>query len=496
MGAELQAQNKAAKPARRMRDKKLFFLESMGNNLLRMDTPLGEGFHASFLMFFLAFFGLGLAVELFLNALNRREALRHASLPPRFTGPPLAGLFDADTFAKARSYTLDRLSFDSFSVLYSAAFTLVLLFSGVLPWVHRLLVRAVGDGSIAAGAGFGGLHQSVLFLAAVTAVQSLSRLPLTIHSTFRIEGRYGFNTMTWDLFWRDLVKGLVLSAVLGVPLLYAVFALMGVFGKAWWLWAFGLMLAFQIIMMVLYPIFIAPLFNRFKPLEDGDLKRDLLELAGRLRFPAGGIFVMDGSRRSLHSNAYFTGFGRFRRIVLFDTLIRQMERPELLSVLAHEIAHYKLKHIYKGMAIQIAMMGALFYVAALALRWPPLYTAFGFDAFSTTGAAGPGSPAFAGSPAAGLFLFMTVFSAVSFLFTPLQNLLSRRHEYQADAYAVSAIRDSAAMQTALIKLSTQNLSNLTPHPWYSAFHYSHPNLAERLGSIEKLHVPLRSEVRD
>lgn len=495
MGAELQAKrNKIApaKPARRTRGEKLFFLESMGNNLLRMDPSLGEGFRASapihFLALFLGFSGLGLAVEIFLNALNRREAMRHTSPPPRFTAPKFAGLFDADTFAKARSYTLDRLSFDSFSLLYSAAVTLVLLFSGVLPWADRLLSRAVGDGAASGGSAFGGLHQSVLFLAGITAIQSLARLPLTVYSTFRIEGRYGFNTMTWGLFLRDLLKGLVLSAVLGVPLLYAVFALMGVFGKAWWLWAFGLMLAFQIVMLVLYPIFIAPLFNRFKPLEEGDLKRDLLELAGRLRFPAGGIFVMDGSRRSLHSNAYFTGFGRFRRIVLFDTLIRQMERPELLGILAHEIGHYKLKHIYKAMAIQAIMMAALFYGAAWFLRWPPLYTAFGFDAYPATAHA---SPAFAGSPAAGLFLFTTLFSAVSFLFSPLQNLLSRRHEYQADAYAAGAIGESAAMQTALIKLSAKNLSNPTPHPWYSAFHYSHPGLTERLEAIESLRVPHR-----
>ena len=327
----------------------------MGNNLLRMGASLDD--------VFLAIFGLGLAVELCLNALNRREAFRHASLPSRFTGPRFAGLFDAEIFAKARAYTLERLSFDSFSLLYTAAITVVLLFSGVLPWADRLLARTFGDG--AAGQFHHGLHHSVLFLAGVTAIQSLTRLPLTLHSTFRIEGRYGFNTMTWDLFWRDLIKGFALSAVLGVPLLYAVFALMGVFGATWWIWAFGLVLAFQIAMMILYPVFIAPLFNRFKPLEDGDLKRDLLGLAARLRFPAGGIYVMDGSRRSLHSNAYFTGFGRLRRIVLFDTLIRQMERPELLSVLAHEIGHYKLKHIYKSMAVQIAMMGVLFYARRL-----------------------------------------------------------------------------------------------------------------------------------
>jgi STE24 endopeptidase len=449
----------------------------MGNNLLRFAADSGTVFRG----LFLAFFGLGLFVELALDFLNRREALRHASLPSRFSGPPFSGLagladrFTAETFAKARAYTLDRLAFDAFSTLWSAALILALLFSGILPWFDRLLARAF-DGS---------LHRGALFLAGVTLAQSLLKLPLSVWSTFRIEGRYGFNTMTWGLFWRDLLKGLALSAALGLPLLYAVLALMRLFGPAWWLWAFGLMVAFQIVMMILYPIFIAPLFNRFQPLQDGDLKSALLELAGRLRFPAGGIYVMDGSRRSLHSNAYFTGFGRFRRIVLFDTLLRQMERPELLSVLAHEIGHYKRKHIYKMMAWQILTLGALFWLAAQALRWPPLYAAFGFDTLITVGPA-PGP--FAGSPAAGLFLFMTAFSTVSILFSPLQNLFSRRHEYEADAYAIQAIGDPSAMQTALIKLSTENLSNLTPHPWYSAFHYSHPTLAERVGAIGQLRV--------
>ncbi|MDB5049675.1 MAG: Peptidase [Fibrobacteres bacterium] len=421
---------------------------------------------------FLVFFGLGLAVELILNILNRREVLRHPSLPARFSDPVFAGHFDADTFAKSRAYTLERLGFDTFSLLYSAAVTFFLLFSGILPWFDRLLARAFD----------GGLHRGALFLAGVTVVQVLVKLPLTLHATFRIEGKYGFNTMTWGLFWRDLIKQSILSAVLGLPLVYAVLALVDFFGTHWWLWAFGLLLAFQIVMMVVYPVFIAPLFNRFQPLEEGELKSALFSLAARLRFPAGGIYVMDGSRRSLHSNAYFTGFGRFRRIVLFDTLLRQMERPELLSVLAHEIGHYKRKHIYKMMAAQVFIMGVVMFLASLALRWPPLYAAFGFQTGSNpAGAMVPGP--FAGNPAVGLFLFMTVFSSLSLLISPVQNLFSRRHEYEADAYAVQAIQDPAAMQTALIKLSNKNLSNLTPHPWYSAFHYSHPTLGERLRAL-------------
>ncbi|MEO6097137.1 MAG: M48 family metallopeptidase [Fibrobacteria bacterium] len=437
-----------------------------------------------FLSLFLTLFGLGLAVELFLNFLNRLEVVRHTTLPSRFSGPPFAGHFNQENYARSRSYSLERLSFDNVSLLYSAGLTGLLLFSGILPAFDHALSMAFTGGPQES------LHHGVLFLAGVLFIQTLLKLPLSVWATFRIEGRYGFNTMTWGLFWRDLFKGATLSAALGVPFLYVVLALMRSFGSSWWLCAFGFLLVFQVVLMVVYPIFIAPLFNRFQPLEDGDLKQALLELAGRLRFPAGGIQVMDGSRRSLHSNAYFTGFGRFRLIVLYDTLLRQMERPELLGVLAHEIGHYQRRHIYKLMAMQILILGGLLFLASLALRWPPLYTAFGFDIHAYSGAGAetallpPGT--FAGNPAVGLFLFMTVFSILSIFFSPLRNRVSRRYEYEADAFAIEATGNAPAMQTALIKLSTQNLSNLTPHPWYSAFHYSHPTLAERLGALEQL----------
>lgn len=428
---------------------------------------------SAFRALFLAVFGSGIVLESILDLLNRREVLRHTVPPPFFAGlisgngSGSAG-FDAETFAKSRAYTLERLAFGMFSRIYSAAILLGLLFSGILPFSDRLLARAFGDG----------LHRGALLLAGVVLAQSLLKLPLSAYSTFRIEGRHGFNTMTWPLFRRDLIKELLLSLALGVPLLYALLALMRALGERWWIGAFALILAFQIIMMILYPIFLAPLFNRFRPLEDGDLKTALLELAQRLRFPAGGIYVMDGSRRSLHSNAYFTGFGRFRRIVLYDTLLRQMERHELLCVLAHEIGHYKRRHIYKMLAVQIGLMGLALWLASLALRWPALYQAFGF-------AASPAGGPFAGNPGAGLFLFLTALAAVSLPLAPLQNAFSRKHEYEADAFAVEAIRDPEAMQSALIKLSRKNLSNLTPHPWYSAFHYSHPTLGERLRAIQQ-----------
>ncbi len=426
---------------------------------------------------FLTLFALGFAVEWILNALNRKEALRHQAAPPSpgvraidggIPGAQVPGGFRevAGSFAKSREYTLERLSFDTFSLFCSAAITVALLFSGVLPWLDRALLRICGDG----------LNRGVFFLMAVIVIPSLLKLPLSLYSTFRIEGKYGFNTMTWGLYWRDFIKEILVSLALGLPVLYALLFFMRHAGAAWWLWAYGLFLVFQLVMMIFYPIFIAPLFNRFQPLEDGDLKAALLALAARLRFPTADIYVMDGSRRSLHSNAYFTGLGKWRRIVLFDTLLRQMDGRELQSVLAHEIGHYKRKHIYKRMAAQVLILGGLLYLASVALRWPPLYAAFGFDPQTIVN-----SPV--GNPAVGLFLFITVFSSLSILFAPIQNLVSRRHEYEADAFAVQAMGSPEPMGSALIKLSEKNLSNLTPHPWYSAFHYSHPTLRERLKAL-------------
>lgn len=412
----------------------------------------------TFLSAFLGLYLLNLAVEAGLNVLNRREVLRHAAPPTALAS--VTGGFDADTFAKSRAYTLERIAFDQISLAWSAAVTLGLLLSGILPLLDFALGALLPRGPA----------QGAAFLAVVFILQSLFRLPFSAYATFRIEGKHGFNTMTWNLFWMDMLKGALLSAVIGLPLLYALLTVMEAAGPWWWLWAFLLVTGFQLALMVLYPVFIAPLFNRFKPLEDGALRADLLDLAGALRFPAQGIYVMDGSRRSRHSNAYFTGFGRLRRIVLFDTLLAQMDARELKSVLAHEIGHYKLGHIYRGLLIQSALLLALFWLASKAFVYPPLYQAFGFATHA--------------NPAVGLFLFLTVFSGLSLLLAPLQNLLSRRHEYQADAFAVRALGDAAGMREALLKLSQKNLSNLTPHPWYSAFHYSHPALVERLAALK------------
>ncbi len=401
---------------------------------------------------------LGVAVEWAIHILNRREILKHRTCPPSLAGRE--ALFDSENFSKSQAYSLKRMSFSIFFLLFNAALTLLTLYSGVLLGLDQVLHFYLGDG----------LTHSVLFLAAIVAVQTLFKIPLSCYSTFRIEGAFGFNTMTWKLFWRDTFMQLFLVSAIGVPLLYAFFFLIAKAGTDWWLWAFGLIVSFQVIVMGIYPVFIAPLFNRFRPLSEGELKTALLSMAQRLQFPAADIHVMNGSLRSLHANAYFMGFGKWRRIVLFDTLLRQLENQEVLGVVAHEIGHYKHAHVYKQMCLQSLLLSAILYLASFAIHFPPLVGAFGFAAQV--------------GPAPRVFLFLTCLASVSIWMMPVTNFISCRFEYAADAYAVKSCRGSASMGRALTKLAAKNFSNLTPHPWYSAFYYSHPKLVDRLKALE------------
>jgi STE24 endopeptidase len=262
----------------------------------------------------------------------------------------------------------------------------------------------------------------------------------------------------------DRLKGLGLGLVLGYPLLWLVLKLVEWMGPSWWLWAWGALLGFQLLMAVLAPVLILPLFNKFTPLPQGSLRERLLALAERTRFRARSIQVMDGSKRSRHSNAFFTGLGSYRKVVLFDTLIEQLAEPELEAVLAHEIGHFKKKHIPKTLAA--AALGSLagFYLVSLLSGQEWFYRAFGFE---------PGNMV----PA--LLLFGLLSGVATFWLSPLAHWWSRRYEYQADAFAAQAMREPGPLIGALRKLNEKNLSNLTPHPLYSGFYYSHPTLLER-----------------
>ncbi len=390
------------------------------------------------------------AAQLWLGRLNQQHVEANASAPPE----ALKHIMDGQTYAKSVQYTLAKGRLDRISITWHTALLLVVLFSGVLPWGYHIFIQRLGESAWAQAA----------FLFVTGVVLSLADLPLDWYEQFRLEERFGFNTATQKLWWTDRLKGLALALALGYPLLVLVLKLVEWTGDWWWLCAWGAVLGFQLLMVVLAPALIMPLFNKFTPLPEGSLRDRLLALAERTRFRAASVQVMDGSKRSRHSNAFFTGFGRFRKIVLFDTLIGQLVEPELEAVLAHEIGHFKLKHIPKILAA--AALGGLggFWLLASLARAPWFYRAFGFA---------PGKVAVA------LLLFGLLAGVVTFWLSPLANWWSRRYEYQADAFAAKTMNEPHSLTGALRKLNEKNLSNLTPHPAYSRFYYSHPTLLER-----------------
>jgi STE24 endopeptidase len=398
-----------------------------------------------------ALMALQLAGELILSALNRAEVRRHAAAPP----PAVAAIMDADTYTKSVAYTLEKSRFGVMTEIFDTLVLALVLFGGVLPVLFA---------HVAAWGGQGAVWSHAVFVLLAGVLLSVPALPFEWWEQFRLEGKFGFNKSTAALWVTDKLKGLALMVVIGFPLLWALLSLVTWAGAAWWVWGFALVFGFQLLMLVLYPKLILPLFNKLTPLPEGELRTRLLALGERTGFRAKTIEVIDGSKRSGHSNAYFTGFGRFRRIVLFDTLIAQLTPEELAAVLAHEIGHYRRGHIPKMIALSAAMMLAGFALVAWLARSPWFNLSFGFPANEL-------APSF--------LLFGLLSGLVTFWFSPLMNVLSRRHEYEADAFARDAVGSPVAMVGALRKLAQKNLSNLTPHPWFSAFYYSHPTLVER-----------------
>ncbi|MBP6864833.1 MAG: M48 family metallopeptidase [Candidatus Didemnitutus sp.] len=397
-----------------------------------------------------ALLGARLAAQLLLEALNRSETRLHAGVLPA----AFSGIMDEATYAKSADYTLAKSRFASLELVYDALVLAGLLFSGVLPalwaWFDALAPGAAWSGA--------------LFLVCTGVLLSLPGLPLEWWAQFRLEERFGFNRSTPGLWITDQLKSTALTVLIGFPLAWALLALVSWVGASWWIWGFALVFGFQLLMLVLYPKLILPLFNKLTPLEAGERRERLLALADRTGFHAQTIEVMDGSKRSAHSNAFFTGFGRFRRIVLFDTLIAQLTQPELEAVLAHEIGHYKRGHIPQRLVTGALLQFGAFALIAWLAQQPWFNTAFGLPA-------GVLAPAF--------LLFGLLGGLVTFWFSPVGNWISRKHEYEADDFAKRAMESATPMVGALHKLAQKNLSNLTPHPLYSAVYYSHPTVVER-----------------
>jgi STE24 endopeptidase len=398
---------------------------------------------------------LRLAAALVLSALNRAEVRRHAGRPP----PAAAAIMDAATYAKSGEYTLAKSRFGDLSEIFDSGVLLLVLASGVLPTLFNLAAGWAGPDAV---------WNHALFILLAGVLLGIPSLPFEWWEQFGLEQKFGFNKSTPALWVTDKLKGVALMFVIGFPLLWALLSLVRWVGPAWWLWGFALLFGFQLLMLILYPKVILPLFNKLTPLPEGELRDRLMALGDRTGFQAKTIEVIDGSKRSGHSNAYFTGFGRFRRIVLFDTLIAQLSAEELEAVLAHEIGHYRRGHIPKMIALSAAMMLGGFAVVAWLAGSAWFNPAFGFPPAQL-------APSF--------LLFGLLSGAVTFWFSPLANLLSRRYEYEADAFARQAVGGPAAMVGALRKLAQKNLTNLTPHRWFSGFYYSHPTLVEREAAL-------------
>jgi STE24 endopeptidase len=408
---------------------------------------------------FLFFFFLEFIVEFVLNELNLRYVRRRAdegALPEYFRDR-----ISPEEYRRSVEYTLAKGRFQRWSSVYHAAVVLAILFSGALP--------ALDHWSRELGAAFPPAFKApgILFCLGVGLLFSLLSLPTGLYATFVLEERFGFNKTSLKLYLADKLKGLLIGFVIGVPFLFGVLTLMEESGRTWWIWAFLFILGFELLMVIVYPTLIAPLFNKFEPLPEGEMRERILALAEKAGFKTKGIHTMDGSRRSAHSNAYFTGLGKAKRIVLFDTLLSQMTTEQALAVLAHEIGHYKMKHIHKMLLIHSLFLFAGLYVLSWLVAYEPLFQAFGLEP----------------SGQAALVLFSLLSGPFTFYLTPLMNLLSRKHEYEADRFAATMLKDPEPMEEALLKLTAKNLSNLTPHPWYSAYHYSHPAPVERIQAL-------------
>jgi STE24 endopeptidase len=394
--------------------------------------------------------------ELWLSRLNQHHVRAHANEVP----PAFREIVDEATYRRSVDYTLAKNRFGDIGNVFDAALLVAVLFSGVLPWAFAKFTASFGT-SIWAMAGF-------LFLVGIAL--SILTLPFAWYTQFKLEDRFGFNTTTMKTWLLDRLKGLLLAMLLGYPLLALVLKLIEWTGGNWWLWAAAIVIAFQLLLLFFAPVIIMPLFNKFTPLPEGTLRERLFALAQRTHFPTRSIDLMDGSKRSRHSNAFFTGFGRFRKIVLFDTLIAQLTDAELESVLAHEIGHYKKRHVVKLLGLSIAGVFVAFGAIAWLARQQWFYRAFGF---APQGGFAPENVV----PA--MLLFGLLAGTISFWLSPFIHIWSRRFEYEADAFARATMGEAQSLIQALRKLSEKNLTNLTPHPLYSGFYYSHPTLLER-----------------
>ena len=397
-------------------------------------------------------------LKLWLNARQVRHVAQHrGEVPTAF-----ASQISLNDHQKAADYTLAKAKVAQIDMLIDAAVLVGWTLMGGLSALNATVLTYMSPG----------LWQQVVLVLAFTLVGGLIDLPMSLYQTFVLEQKFGFNKMTWKLWFSDSLKGLALGLVLGVPLIAMVLWLMQAGGVYWWLWTWGALVFWQLFLMAIAPNVIMPLFNKFTPLDDEALKARVNALMQRAGFTAKGFFVMDGSKRSAHSNAFFTGFGASKRVVFFDTLLKQLTPAEMEAVLAHELGHFKHRHIFKMMAT--SFVTTLLGLALLGFASQQIWFYTGLGVMPNL---------MGGNEAVALLLFMLVVPVFTFLLAPISSWRSRVQEYEADAYAVSQT-PAADLSSALLKLYQDNASTLTPDPLYVKFYYSHPPASLRLARMQ------------
>ena len=412
-------------------------------------------------------FATAVALQWLLRVWLVSRQVRHVATHRDAVPPAFAHRISLSAHQKAADYTLAKARVSLIDITLSAAVLLCWTLLGGLDWLNRWLLEFISPG----------LWQQLALLASFAVISALIELPLSLYQTFKLEQRFGFNQMTPGLWLADLLKSTLVGAIIGLPLAALILWLMGGAGPLWWLWAWGSWTAFNLLLMWIFPSFIAPLFNKFEPLADESLKSRVTRLMERCGFAAKGLFVMDGSRRSAHANAYFTGFGNSKRVVFFDTLLRQLSPGEVEAVLAHELGHFKHKHISKRMVLMFGVSLLGFALLGWLSQQLWFYTGLGVSVLL-----GPNIGVAAENNALALLLFMLAVPVFSFFVTPLMSAMSRRDEFEADAYAMQQA-DGAQLASALLKLYEDNASTLTPDPWYVSFYYSHPPAVDRLARM-------------
>jgi STE24 endopeptidase len=400
---------------------------------------------------YLAFFILRSLTQVILNRLNVSFLRQHGGEVPDV----FRDAIDREKLKKISAYTIDSANFGILSTLASQGFFLLLLLSGFFPWLFRS-IQVLGWGKIV---------PALIFFAVLSLLTNLFQIPFHLYDTFVIEKRYGFNTQTLKIWMTDLLKSLALSAILGGLLLWLFLSLAIHGGKFWWLWAWVLVGAFELLMIWLYPVILAPLFNKFIPVENQELTRRIEALMLKAGLRSKGVFQMDASKRSRHTNAYFTGLGKSKRIVLFDTLVGSHTPEEIEAVLAHEIGHWKKRHVLKQLVLVEILSLVGFFLLAKLLPWAVIYRTFGFPEPTLY---------------VGLLLIGALFSPPAYFAQPLESALSRKMEQEADDFALRMIPSPTPLVSAFKRLAADNLANLIPHPFYAWFYYSHPPLVERI----------------